>query len=355
MRALVVGATGFLGLNLVEALRDGGHDVVATRRASSNTIFLRRLRVPLVTADLSDPESLTEAMRGREVVFLAAGHYPRYHFDREAQVADAVAGIRSALDAARRAGVARLVYTGSAVTVRRREDGRPAREDDGMASVPGGSTYFAVKLAMEAEVLRAAAPDGDGPGLDVVAVLPSGCLGPYDWKVGTGFFVAGLGNRMLDVWLDGRINVVDARDVARGHILAAERGRRGARYLLGGHDVTVRDLLALVAARLEVPLPTVELTPEVASMVAALEELHCHETGRGRPLLSREIVDLIRYGQFVDSSRARDELGFTVRPLEETIAASAAWYRANGFIRATAATAATSTSTGTSTSTSTNT
>lgn len=328
MRALVVGGTGFLGLNLVETLRDAGHDVAATRRASSNTLLLRKLKVPLVEADLADVPSLVAAMRGVDVVFLAAGYYPRFAFERERQVAEAVAALRNALAAARHAEVGRLVYTGSVVTVRRCDDGRPARESDGLADVPGGSTYFAVKIAMEQEVARAVAA-----GLDAVTVLPTGCLGPYDWKVGTGFFVVGMANRAIPAYLDGRINVVDSRDVARGHLLAAAHGRRGERYILGGHDVGAEELLRRVAERLDVPLPPLRLPPEVASMVAALEEHHCVAEGRGRPSISKEIVDLIRYGQFVDSSRARDELGYTARPLEETIDASYDWYRRNGYVR----------------------
>ena len=330
MNALVVGGPGFLGLNLIETLQAEGHAVASTRRVSSNTIFVRRLKVPLLEASLEDVDSLAAAMEGRDTVFLAAGYYPRYSVrDHEGQLARAVAGIRNALEAARRAGVARVVYTGSVVTVRRRADGEPATEADGLAEAPRGSLYFAVKIAMEREVLRAVEVHGQ----DVVLVLPTGCLGPYDHKVGTGFFVVGMANRMLPVYLDGRINLVDVRDVARGHLLAAAKGRAGERYVLGGHDVTVEQALRLLAERLEVEMPAQKLTPELAGMIASLEEHNCAEEGCGRPLLSREIVDLIRYGQHVRHTKATRELGYTTRPLAATLAAAVDWYRRNGYIR----------------------
>ncbi len=331
LRALVIGGTGFLGLNLVAALQLAGHDVVATRRRSSNTLFARRLRVPLVDADLDAPASLTDALRGRDVVFFAAGHYPRYSVDTDAQVALAVRRLRTALDASHAAGVRRFVFTSSVATVARPPDDRPARESDGLAAAPPGSTYFAVKLALERAAL---APP---PGLEVVVTCPTGCLGPYDHKVGTGFFLLGLLSRRLDVFLDGRINLVDARDVALAHLAAATRGAPGERYILGGHDLTVADFLARVSRRFDVPLPPRALTADQALAFATAEEQRCLTTGRGRPALSREMVDVITHGQFVAIDKARAALGLHPRPLGETLDATAAWYRHNGFIPSTGA------------------
>jgi dihydroflavonol-4-reductase len=326
VKALVLGGSGFLGLNIIDALRAAGHEVIATRRRSSNTIFLRRLKVPMVTASLEDPESLARAMDGADVVYFAAGHYPRYSVDTGAQVTEAVSGARNVIDAVRRTGAARLVYTGSVVSVGRPEGGRRARETDGVAEVPPGSTYFAVKVALERELMR-------HRDLDIVHLLPTGCLGPYDHKVGTGFFVVGLATGALDVFVDGRTNLVDARDVARAHVAAAERGRPGERYILGGHDVTVGELVRQMADILGVDIPGRELTPDEALALATEEEERCvREGGKGRPKLSREIVDMILYGQHVDSSRAEMELGFSARPLADTIEASHRWYRDNGYV-----------------------
>jgi dihydroflavonol-4-reductase len=222
----------------------------------------------------------------------------------------------------------RLVYTGSVVTVAPPRDDRPAHEDDGIPhQAPEGSTYFAIKLALEAEV-RAAVRDG----VDVVTLLPTGCFGPYDHKVGTGFFVVALAHQQLPAFVDGRINVVDVRDVAAAHVAAAEKAQRGHRYILGGHNLKVSDLVAHLARRMEVPLPSRVLPVEEALAFATAEEQRVKGTPE-RPGLSREMVDMAMHGLYVDSAKARAELGFNPRPLEETLGASYEWYRQNGYIR----------------------
>jgi dihydroflavonol-4-reductase len=327
VRAVVIGGTGFIGLNVVEALKASGHEVVATRRPSSNTIFLRRLKVPLRPVSLEEPEAIAAAMDACDTAFFCAGHYPRFSVDTRAQVRQAVRQLRNALSAARRVGIRRFVYTGSVVSVARPEARRAATEADGvLRRGPPGSTYFAVKLALEREVL-AAARDG----FPAVVLLPTGCFGPFDHKAGTGYFVVALGNGVLQTYVDGRINVVDVRDVAAAHVAAASKGRCGERYILGGHNLTIRELLNGMAQRFGVAPPGRSLTRAEAFEVAAAEEARCYGT-RHRPALSREMVDMAVCGQFVDSAKARAELAFHPRPLEETVADSFEWYRQNGYI-----------------------
>ena len=327
MNALILGGTGFLGLNLAVALKAAGHEVRAGRRPSSNTIFARRLKVPLVPVDLEDRAGLTEAMAGSDVVFFAAGHYPRYAGNTAAEIATGVLGLEAALDAARRARVRRVVYVGSVATVARPAHGRPATEADGLAVPPPGATYHAVKVAM-ARVVMDAADRGD---LELVTACPTGCLGPYDHKVGTGYLVAGVGTGRLDRFVDGFVDLVDARDVARSLVTAAERGRPGARYILAGHGLPVATLVARLARRLGVEPPTRRLGAEEAVAFADAEETRCRGTA-DRPRLSRELVDLIVHGQPVDDTLARGELGHVARPLEATFDDTYDWYQRNGFV-----------------------
>ncbi|MGC4113233.1 MAG: NAD-dependent epimerase/dehydratase family protein [Myxococcales bacterium] len=328
MKAVVLGATGFLGLNLVEALKAAGHDVVATRRPSSNTIYLRRFKVPLKSVRLEDPESLVAAMDGAEVAFFSAGHYPRLSIDTEKQVEQGVRGLKNALEAARQAGVRRFVYTGSVATVAHPKDGRPAVEADGLiAKAPQGSTYYAVKLAMDHAIDEAVAA-----GQDVVTLMPTGCFGPYDHKVGTGFFIVALANRALATYVEGRTNIVDARDVALGHLAAATKGRAGERYILGGTNLGITDLLQKMAEQYDVPPPGCCMPAAEALAYATAEEARCHGTPN-RPAMSREMVDMALEGQFVDVAKARTELDFNPRPLEETLTGAFEWYRQNGYIR----------------------
>jgi dihydroflavonol-4-reductase len=328
MRAAVVGGSGFLGLNIIAALKETGHEVIATRRRSSNTIFLRRLKVPMVQAAMENPDELVAAMTGVEVVFFASGLYPRYSVDCEQQVHTAVRCARNLLAAAKAAGVRRIIYTGSVATVRRPGEDRPAKESDGAAPTPEQSPYFATKRALEDQMLRATQT-----GQDVVLLLPTGCFGPYDHKVGTGHFIVSMASHRLEVFTEGRINVVDARDVAAAHVRAAEVGDKGERYILGGHNLTVSGLLTTMSRLYGVPLPKRPLTHEQALSFAQEEEARCLQTHEGRPALSREMVEMIVYGQWVDSQKARDRLGFHPRPLEQTLVDAFQWYCQNGYIR----------------------
>lgn len=335
MRALVLGATGFLGLNIVEALKaTDGVDLLCARRKSSNTILLRRFKVPMVHASLEDVSSLEAAMEGRDTVFMAAGYIPRFAAGPQAQVDEAVARMDNALEAARRAGVKTFVYTGTVSTVASAlgQDAL-ATEDAGLAEDPG-STYFAVKIALERRVMAAAAAsDPARGGMRVVTLCPTACIGPYDHKVGTGFFVVGMATGQLTRWVDGRINVVDAGDVAVAQVAAARQGRHGARYILGGTNVRVGQLVERMAKLYGVDAPGPPMMAEEAMAFADAEEERVRASGRGRPALSREMVDLIVHGQFVDATRAREELSFAPRPLDETLLRSFRWYEQNGYLK----------------------
>ncbi|MDF1563301.1 MAG: NAD-dependent epimerase/dehydratase family protein [Deltaproteobacteria bacterium] len=327
MSSVVVGGTGFIGLNLCEALLARGEDVVSTRRKSSNTIFARRLKLPLVPADLETGEGLAEALEGRETLYFAAGHYPRYSVDTEAQVEMAVRHLRGVLEAAREAGLRRVVYVGTVSTVGKAPAGALATEEDGLTAPEEGDTYAAIKLALSEAALSA-----NGEGLEVVELMPTGVLGPYDHKVGTGFFLLGQLSEKLDFWIEGKVNFIDARDLAEAAIAAAERGKPGERYILGGHNITVEDFVKQIADRFEVPVPARRLDLAAARALAHAEEARVLAEGKGRPLLTREMADAIGDGQFVDISRARASLGLSPRPLNETLDAAVGWYRKNGFL-----------------------
>ncbi len=328
MSSVVLGGTGFLGLNLCEALLASGEDVVSTRRKSSNTIFARRLKLPLVPADLDSGEGLAEAFEGRDTVYFFAGHYPRYSVDTAAQVEMALRQLGSALAAAKRSSsVRRFVYLGTVSTVGSAADGELASEDSGFCLAEEGDTYATIKLALEQAALAA-----NGEDLEVVELLPTGCFGPFDHKVGTGFFLLGQLSRKLDFFIEGRVNFVDARDLAQAAIRAARDGQPGERYIIGGHNLEVEAFVAQISERFEVPVPARRLDLTTARAMAQEEETRCLKEGTGRPLLTREMADAIGDGQFVDISRARRVLGLDPRPLNETLDAAVEWYRKNGFL-----------------------
>ncbi len=328
MRAVVIGGNGFVGMNVLRALVAGGHDVVGTRRNTANTLFARKLGAPLVRAELDDEASLVEAMRGREIAFFCAGHYPRYSLDGDAEVALARRRARTVLAAARRARVSRLVLTSSIATV-----GPPSArgeqrstESDPFDPRALRSVYHRVKLAIEDEVLASR--------LDVVILLPTAILGELDVKAGTGFLVVALGNDKLPFYVEGRANVIDADDLAAAHLAAAERGRAGERYAIGGHDLMVSELLERVGETLGVPFRAVPVPAWLAGPAATFAELRAAAAkDGGRPFLSRELVDVVRFGRFVDASKARRELRLAEpTALSATLHKACAWYRRHRYV-----------------------
>ncbi len=331
MRAVVVGGNGFVGMNVARALHRAGHDVVATRKEHANTLFARKLGVPLVRADLDDVNGLVEAMRDREVVFMCAGHYPRFSLDAEREIDLARGRMERVLLAARLSGVKRFVLTGSIATVGPPRQGDVSDERDPIDPRALRSVYHRVKLAIEEEAL---AESGDG--LEVIVLLPTAIIGELDVKAGTGFLIVALANGMLPYFVDGRINVVDADDLAHAHIAAAERGRGGERYIVGGHDLTVSELLERVASIVGVDIDKSRPVPAwIAGAAASFAELRCAAARDGsRPFLARELVDVVRFGQWVSSEKAVRELALAEpTPLQATLEKACGWYRRHRYIR----------------------
>ncbi len=327
MKPLVIGGTGFIGYNIVRALSEKGYQVRSTRRESSNTLFLRKLKPELVTADIEDGASLKQAMKGCDVVFMAAGHYPRYSVGLNKQVAYAVRTIRNVLDAARENGIGRFIFTSSVTTLRYAGGDRLISEKDGIAEPPGRSVYFAVKYAMEREVARELESGMIGTILNV-----AGCLGPGDIKMGTGFFVVEMANRTLSRYIDGRINFVDSEDVAEAHIAAALHPAPARRYIVGNHNTTVSGLLAMISERYNVPMPQKKI-PLGAGYRAALLKEYAGYFKKQRVSIPLEFVDMLRFGQHYDCSKVREELYNISTPLEITLDKSHEWFKKFKYIK----------------------
>jgi dihydroflavonol-4-reductase len=319
MRALVVGGTGFVGINVVDELLARGASVRVTRRKRSPTILLAKRPVEFADACLEDRDALERAMRGCDAVFLTGAHYPRYSLDPAGSIATGVAGVRNACEAARAARVSRLVYTSSVGSLSRAPTGRAADERDIAEPDPRASTYRAVKWAMERELER-----HEGGGLSTVTLLPGGCVGPYDARVGTGGFLLGVARSELPWWVDGTVNLVDVADVARAHWLALDAPSR-SRYCLGGHDVSLRWLLPHIAERFGGRAPERELTAAEARARADDDERHASVTG-ARVAVPRELVDLITTGQPVSNARAARELGLSFGALDDALDRAHRWY-----------------------------
>ena len=325
MRALVIGGTGFLGINIVDALLAAGVDVTVTRRKQSVTVLVRRRRVQLVDASLEEPEKLRRAMLGCDVVYLAGAHYPRYSLDLGASLKEGVQGVANACEAALSASVPRLVYTSTIATLAPSPDDRIADERDISLSMPEGSVYRAVKWAMEHEVERARRN-----GLNVVTLLPGGCIGPGDLRLGTASVIAGVIRGELPWWVDGRVNIVDVGDVARAHVVAGFKTPQ-PRYAIGGHTLRVPALLHRIARRYGGAVPALELSADEAR-ARALEDERNAAPRKQRVRIPRELVDMAVHGQRVSNAQAEADLGLSLTPLDQALDRAHTWLSRYGFV-----------------------
>ncbi len=321
-RCCVIGATGFVGGQIVRAALARGWAVRGVRRRSDAVGALADVaeQVEWAQADLADLAALVVAMQGCPLVFHAGGYYPRREVDPWEAVRHGVLGMRNVFAAARVARVRRIVYTSSFVTVGPPiTPGQPANEDS--LPVPGLARrpYAEVKWAMEQEALRATLD-----GLPVVVVVPAPVFGPGEvkpavslqWRVAT---------RRLRWGWNGMVSVVDGRDLALGHLLAAERGKPGRRYIIAGHYMSVGELLAAMAEAAGGAPPHLRLSPRLAAggwlgRFAAPAAGLPHDLSAWQPL---------------DAARARQELGLAEpRPFAETCRDSVDWLRAAGHLPA---------------------
>lgn len=325
-RALILGSTGCIGNNIVRACLAAGYEVKAFHRSGSNTWMLSELDVEHATGDLQDRDSLEAAMVGCDVVFHAAAYYPRHSLDMAGALRRAVGELRNVLEATKNQEVGRLVYTSSLTTV------GPPGEPDRLADerdfyLPGstGSAYFESKWAMEAEAWRAVAQ-----GLPIVIVNPTAVFGPWDVKPTTGEILLNVAKGRFPIWLDLNVNVVDARDLGRGHVLAAGRGSIGQRYILGGQNLAVHTALAIAAEEAGVPAPRWQAPLSLMRRVVRLGE------ALGRiPLvepLPLEHFKTLSEWQALDCSKAQRELGFQARAFTETVHDTLDWFRSFGYL-----------------------
>jgi dihydroflavonol-4-reductase len=328
VKAYVTGGTGFIGAHLVRALKARGHEVRCLVRPGSRRDNLSGLDVELQPGDLLDRESLRTGMQGCEVVYHCAADY-RLYGDRGAIIRHNVDGTRNVLSVAEAARVRRIVYTSSVGALGTREDGNPADETTpvGLDDMVGG--YKISKFLAEREVEAWCAR-----GLPVITVNPSTPIGEFDLKpTPTGQVVIDFLAQRMRAYVETGLNLVDVRDVAVGHILAAERGVPGEKYILGNENRTLKELFDLLAKISGIPSPRVKLPHWLPLAVAALEAPIARVFAR-RPRVPLDGARMARKTMFFDSSKAVRELGFPQSPIEPALARAVAWFRSHGYVTA---------------------
>jgi dihydroflavonol-4-reductase len=323
MKALVLGATGFIGGQIARAALEAGYAVRALRRRPDAIGALTDVadEIEWMSGDLDDLDSLAAAAQGCDVLFHAAAPYPQSSRDIPGEVAYAEAQMGRVLEAARRAGVERLIYTSSLATLGPpSQPGRLADERDFYTPGSSNSAYYEAKFAMEHKALRAAAD-----GLPVVILLPTAVFGPGDVKPTTGQLLLEVARGRVPVYFDAVINVVDGRDVAAAHVAAVERGRVGERYIIGGHNITLRQGLIVAARAAGVAPPRFKLPRAAVDAVVRLADAL---PGVELP----ENLRTLRFWQPLSTIKAERELGLRARPFEETARDAIAWFREHGYL-----------------------
>jgi dihydroflavonol-4-reductase len=327
MKALVTGATGFVGAAVARALISAGWQVQVLARSGSNRANLRRLDAQVSEGDLADVASLELALAGCDALFHVAADYRLGARDPEQLYLTNVEGTRNILSAARTAGVARIVYTSSVATIGIPSDGSPGDERapvalNNMIGHYKRSKYLAEEVAREAAAM----------GMSVVIVNPSTPVGPGDIKpTPTGQLVLDAASGRMPAYVDTGLNIVHVDDVAAGHLLAHERGKVGERYILGGEDMTLQTMLAQIAGLVGRKPPRIRLPYAAVLPIAYLAEGLAAVTGRsGRVTL--EGVRMSRKRMFFSSGKAISELGYHWRPPLEAFADAVHWFREQGLL-----------------------
>jgi dihydroflavonol-4-reductase len=327
MRALVTGASGFVGSAVVRALGNAGWQVRALVRAGSDRRNLQGLPLDVAVGDITDEASLDAALRGCEALFHVAADYRLWAPQPQLLYHTNVDGTRKVLDAARRAGVARIVYTSSVAAVGLPADGSPGSEDTpvslaGMIGHYKRSKFLAEEVVLE--LARAGAP--------VVIVNPSTPIGPGDRKpTPTGQMVVDAALGRMPAYVDTGLNIVHVDDVAAGHLQAFHRGRLGERYILGGENMTLRDILVEISRLTGRPAPRVRLPHALLLPVAWASEAAARLSGT-TPRVTIDGVRMARKRMFFSSAKAVRELDYRWRPPSEAFADALRWYREQGFL-----------------------
>ena len=326
---LVTGATGFVGSAVARALLGRGHALRLLVREAGNRGNIAGLPAELVTGDLRDPPSLVRAVQGCRYVVHVAADYRLWVPDPVAMNRANVDGTRALLLAAHEAGVERMVYCSSVAALGLVGDGTPGTETTPNALEKVIGTYKQSKYLAEQAVL-ALARDG----VPVVIVNPSAPVGPRDIKpTPTGKMIADTAAGRMPAYVDTGLNIVHVDDVAGGHVLALERGRIGECYILGGEDMGMQRLLALVGEVAGRPPPRIKL-PHAALYPLALASEAVARIAGVEPIVTRDILAMARKKMFFSSAKAQAELGYRFRPAREAVADAVAWFRANGRVPA---------------------
>jgi len=320
--ALVTGASGFLGWHVARLLTERGYRVRALCRPASR---IREIDVEISPGDLRDRDSLARAASGCHLVFHIAADYRLWSRNPDELYSSNVDGTRNILEAAERAGAERIVYT-STVGCIGMPAGREGDEETPVSPADMSGHYKRSKWLAEQVALEKARA-----GLPVVIVNPTAPVGDHDWKpTPTGKVILNFLRNKLPAFVDTGLNLVDVRDVAAGHLLAAEHGSTGERYILGCQNLTLEQILGRLASITGKPAPATKLPYAFAYATGVLTTAWANLTGHP-PIAPLEGVKMAKKKMFVTHMKAERELEFHPAPVDSALTRAVEWFRANGY------------------------
>jgi dihydroflavonol-4-reductase len=327
MKVFLTGATGFVGHHVALALAAQGADLRLLVRKTSNLKNLEGIRGETHVGDLLEPESLRAGLEGCDAVMHVAADYRLWIRDPKTMYRANVEGTSELLRMSREAGVPRVVYTSSVATMHFRTDGLVINEDTPVSLKDMVGHYKRSKFLAELESIKAAQA-----GQQVMILNPTTPIGPNDSKpTPTGRIFVDFLNGKFPAYMDTGLNLVDVAEVARTHVAALTVGKPGKRYILGGENLTLKQILDKMAAITGIPSPTIKIPFAVAATYAFFEEWI---TGRMRGREPRATLEEVRMGRkkmFASSARAQQELDFRIVPVYPAMRAAIEWFRANGY------------------------
>jgi dihydroflavonol-4-reductase len=330
MKALVTGATGFVGSAVLRRLSDAGHQLRALARPGSDRTNLADLDLEIAEGDLNDADSLSRACRGCDALFHLAADYRLWARWPQQMLETNVAGTRRVMTAAMEAGIQRVVYTSSVATLGILPGAAVSNEDTPVSYDDMIGIYKQSKYLAEAEVHRMIEEDG----LPAVIVNPSTPVGARDIKpTPTGRMIVEAASGKMPAYVDTGLNIVHVDDVADGHLLAFENGKIGERYILGGHDMTLRQILMEVADITGRPAPRFRIPRKAIMPIAYAAEAWTRMTGGEEPFVSVDGVRMAKKKMFFSSDRAKQALGYDPRPPRTGFEDAVAWFREKGYAK----------------------
>jgi dihydroflavonol-4-reductase len=327
MKVFLTGATGFVGAHVARHLADRGAELRALVRATSNLANLEGIAAETVVGDLLQPETLRSSIRGCDALMHVAADYRLWVRDPKAMYAANVEGTRALLRLAREEGVRRCVYTSSVATMGFKSDGTIVDEGTPVALDDMIGHYKRSKFLAEQAAIEAARA-----GQDVMILNPTTPIGARDVKpTPTGRIVVDFLNRKFPAYMDTGLNLVDVREVAKTHCDALEAGNPGERYILGGENLTLKQILDKMSAITGLPSPTMKVPHGVAMTFAFFDETISGRMLGREPRATLEEVRMGKKKMFASSAKAQRELGFRVVPVYEALRSAIEWFRAHGY------------------------